>query len=411
MTRCASFALAASALAIHVADDSFVQPQSGTGAEDHLAGGILPLAALALAVFAFPRVRAGIQGTLALLCGFFGLVASSEAVYYTSKTGPTGDDFTGLLCIPAGIGLVALGVWILWSSRRLADTRPRRYGRRLVKGAGTCAAELLVLFPLGFGYVATHAARGYVPAAKLGVTPERVSFRTSDGLKLDGWYIPSRNRAAVIAFPGRRGPQKPARLLARNGYGVLLFDRRGEGESDGDPNAFGWGGDKDILAAAAYLRSRPDVDPARIGGLGLSVGGELMLQVAAQSTALAGVVSEGAGTRTFSEDVDEFGGAVRALALPFLVTKTAAVALFSSTSPPPKLLDLMPRIKRPVLIVHNGAPGERVSHDLYRAIKAPKTEWLIPESPHTGGSSARPQEYERRVVGFFDETLLGRAVP
>ena len=45
------------------------------------------------------------------------------------------------------------------------------------------------------------------------------------------------------------------------------------------------------------------------------------------------------------------------------------------------------------------------------AIKAPKTEWLIPESAHTGGSSARPQEYERRVVGFFDETLLGRAAP
>ena len=45
-------------------------------------------------------------------------------------------------------------------------------------------------------------------------------------------------------------------MLARNGYGVLLFDRRGEGASDGDPNIFGWGGDRDLHAAAAYLQSR-----------------------------------------------------------------------------------------------------------------------------------------------------------
>jgi hypothetical protein len=71
-------------------------------------------------------------------------------------------------------------------------------------------------------------------------------------------------------------------------------------------------------------------------------------------------------------------------------------------------MDLMPHIRRPVLIIHNGGPGERVSHDYYRAIKAPKAEWVIPESAHTGGSTARPQAYERRVVGFFDDTLLDK---
>ena len=88
--------------------------------------------------------------------------------------------------------------------------------------------------------------------------------------------MPSRNGATVIAFPGRSGPQKQTRMLVRNGYGVLLFDRRGEGASDGDPNIFGWGGDRDMHAAAAYLRSRPDVDGSRIGAIGLSVGGEML---------------------------------------------------------------------------------------------------------------------------------------
>jgi cephalosporin-C deacetylase-like acetyl esterase len=65
-----------------------------------------------------------------------------------------------------------------------------------------------------------------------------VTFRTSDGLRPRGWYIPSRNGAAVISFPGRNGPQRQARMLARHRYGVLLFDRRGEGRSECEPNAW-----------------------------------------------------------------------------------------------------------------------------------------------------------------------------
>ena len=108
----------------------------------------------------------------------------------------------------------------------------------------------------------------------------------------------------MIAFPGRNGPQKQTRMLARHGYGVLLFDRRGEGKSEGDPHAFGWGGEQDIKAAIAYLQHRPDVDPDRIGGIGLSVGGELMLQTAAETDDLAAVVSEGAGARSLTEELD-----------------------------------------------------------------------------------------------------------
>ena len=73
-------------------------------------------------------------------------------------------------------------------------------------------------------------------------------------------------------------------MLVEHGYGVLLFDRRGEGASDGDPNLFGWGGARDIHAAVDFLEDRPDVDPARIGGLGLSVGGEMLLQAAAENS-------------------------------------------------------------------------------------------------------------------------------
>jgi dienelactone hydrolase len=51
--------------------------------------------------------------------------------------------------------------------------------------------------------------------------------------------------------------------------------------SEGEPDSWGWGGTKDVKAAVAYLERRPDVEPGRIGGLGLSVGGEMMLEAAA----------------------------------------------------------------------------------------------------------------------------------
>src|SRR5207247_6728192 len=141
----------------------------------------------------------------------------------------------------------------------------RRSLRRLVQAAVAVVGGYVVLFPLALSYVFTHSARAVVPTPQLGGAYENVNFTTSDGLSLRGWYVPSKNHAAVIAAPGRAGAQKPARVLIRHGYGVLVFDRRGEGESDGDPNAFGWVADRDLNAAVAFLQSRADVDRNRIG--------------------------------------------------------------------------------------------------------------------------------------------------
>jgi hypothetical protein len=403
--------VAIGAIALHVADDSFFQPQPGTSAGDHLVSGLVPLAVLALAAWAYPRLRAGFRATIALLLGIFGIVAGVEAIYYTTKDGPSGDDFTGLLSIPAGIVLLAVGVVTLWRSRKTADSRRRRYLRRSLIAVGTVAAVYVVLAPFYVSYVFTHVARGYVPEPELGAAYEEVSFRTSDGLELRGWYIPSRNRAAVIAFPGRRGPQRPARMLARHGYGVLLFDRRGEGESEGDPNVFGWQGERDVHAAVAFLQSRPDVDPERIGGIGLSVGGEMMIEAAAESDGLRAVVSEGAGIRSLREAlaIPETGARLTS-ALAFGVL-TPAVALFSNDLPPPSLEDLAPRIApRPVFFVYAdpGQGGEsELNETFYEAAREPKLIWQVPGSGHTGGIEAQPDEYERRVVGFFDDALLG----
>jgi hypothetical protein len=54
----------------------------------------------------------------------------------------------------------------------------------------------------------------------------------------------------------------------------------------------------------------------------------------------------------------------------------------------------------------NSKHGEELNRRYYAATREPKTLWEIPESKHVGGIDARPVEYERRVVGFFDDALL-----
>ena len=395
-------------VALHVVDDNFLQPNPGTSAVDHLAGGLVPLAALVAAAAFSGRLRAGTRAATALLVGFFGVLAGTEAIHYTMGAGPSGDDYTGLLSVPAGLTLLGLGFVTLWRSRRRDDRLWWRYGRRLLFTAGVLFATVAILIPVAISYAVTHAARDHVPAADLGAPYEEVEFRTSDGLLLKGWYIESRNGAAVISFPGRAASQKRAKLLARHGYGVLLFDRRGEGLSEGDPNLFGWQGERDVHAAVAFLQSRPDVDPARIGGIGLSVGGEMMIEAAAESDALKAIVSEGASGRSVRDELANPGG--RWQELIGTAVATAATALFTDNVPPADLQSLVPRISGAVFFVYGerGQPVEKPANEaFYAAARGEKELWEVPGSGHMGGIEAQPDEYERRIVGFFDRVLLG----
>ena len=400
----------AAVLALHVIDDTIVQPPAGTPATDHLISAAVPVALIGLAAWAYPRLRGTARGALAIVLGLIALAVGGEAWHYTTTVGPSGDDFTGLLTLAAGPVLVGTGAVTLWRTRRTEGNHVWRYGRRALLGVAAFVGFSVVLFPLALAYVTTHTARSVVPDNELGAATEDVRFTTSDGLELRGWYVPSRNGAAVISFPGRKGTQRQARMLARHGYGVLLFDRRGEGRSEGEPNSWGWSGDRDVFAAIDWLQHRPDVDPHRIGGIGLSVGGEMMLEAAAKDRRLAAVVSEGAGARAYADAVDIPGSdpVGRGLGVIASAVKTGAVSVFANQTPPHHLETYVGRIApRPLMLIAapNSGHGEELNRRYERAAGEPTTLWEIPEASHMGGMSSRPAEYERRVVGFFDRAL------
>ncbi len=401
---------AVGAIGIHIADDNFFQPEPGMSAADHLVSGLVPLALALAAGIAVLSVgfRPGVRATFALLLGVFGVVAGTEAAYYAQAGALSGDDYTGILSILGGFLLLGAGALRLWRTRRTDDRLWWRYLRRALTLTASVVLVAVVLFPAALAYVVTHTAGSGVPAPNLGATPENIAFTTSDGLRLEGWFVPSRNGATVIVFPGRSGPQKQARMLIRHGYGVLLFDRRGEGASEGEPNTFGWVGDRDLHAAAAFLRGRPDVDPERIGAIGLSVGGEMLIHAAAHSDAFRAIVSEGASGQSMRD------GLANGDTLDALLgggANTLAVAVFTNTLPPPSLESEIPKIAPTALFLVYGEKGqggsERKPNKLfYAAASEPKQIWEVPNGQHIAGITTEPAEYERRVVGFFDRTLL-----
>jgi uncharacterized protein len=400
--------LSLGAIALHVVNENYLQPQPGTSIGDHLASGLVPLAILVGAAVAYPRLPAWLRATTAMTFGALGIALGVPGAYYLLDGSAEGAHYGGLLSLAAGVVLLAAGPVILWKARRRDGSRRRRYLRRaLATVAGALLALtilVLVVFPVAFSYGYTHMGRTE-PADPIGLPHETVTITTSDSLDLTATYVPSKNRAAVVVFPGASAV-KEARMLAENGYGVLLLDPRGQGGSEGD--LVRWAGDKDLVAGAEYLQGRPDVDPDRIGGFGSSVGGEILLVAAAESEAFKAVVSEGAGFPLGDADVPGAEGIVFA---PLQVVMRTAATVFANHAPPPHIVDRIGRIApRSVFLIYTepGMGGEDVRQPKYFAAAGePKSIWKVPGAEHTGGIDVRPADYERRVIAFLDGALLG----
>jgi hypothetical protein len=118
-------------LAIAVLDDAFVHPEPGTSIGDHLAGGVVPAGVALVLAIVYPRVRAGARAAAVLVCAPLAIVAGVvDGARHVAVDRLSGDDFTALLALVAGIVLAVLGARVLWRSRRLDERPLRRYGRR-----------------------------------------------------------------------------------------------------------------------------------------------------------------------------------------------------------------------------------------------------------------------------------------
>jgi len=193
-------------------------------------------------------------------------------------------------------------------------------------------------------------------------------------------------------------------MLARHGYGVLLYDARGGGDSQGRLESVGWTWHRDVAAAVDFLERR---GISRIGALGLSTGAEAVLEAAGRDQRIGAVVAEGAQGRSFAEMRLLPHTAGNAFYGAYWGGVLATYRVLSLESPPPSLGTMVARIApRPIFLISSGRGFERDFNRVYaKKARGPVTLWEIPDAEHTTGLATYPREYDRRVTRFFDRAL------
>ncbi|HML23672.1 MAG TPA: alpha/beta fold hydrolase [Aggregatilinea sp.] len=289
----------------------------------------------------------------------------------------------------------------------------------LVSG-GIWLVGIVALVVVGIGYAGTlPLMRRRVPdppddPAAYGMAGDDVQFPSRDGTLLGGLWIAASGQArgTVIMCPGQDGsldkdiPQ--ALPLHDAGFDVLMIDWRAHGRSEGRLVTLGALEQYDLLGALDFLAAR---GAQRVGILSLSMGAGTTLQVAAYDERIAALVVDGAYPRV----TGLLASWLRHHGLPEpLVNPLAWLTLrVGALRARHTIYDANPiatarHVTAPTLFIH----GERdpfVSTDDLRvladAVSGPVEVWAVPDAGHREAYPLHPDDYNARVVAWFEEHL------
>jgi dipeptidyl aminopeptidase/acylaminoacyl peptidase len=268
------------------------------------------------------------------------------------------------------------------------------------------------------------------PSARL-IVPRRVTIQAQDGMQVHGQlFMPDgrpRNARAVVFVHG--GPERQMYLgwhsmeyysntyainqyLASHGFVVLALNYRfgiGYGHDFNFPAAAGPRGAaeyQDVLAAAAYLKSLPGVDPKRVGIYGGSYGGYLTALALARNSDVfaAGVDFAGVHDWTADDDLKELLARKRYQQPPDL-------QLFLDTAWQSSPVAAIASWRSPVLLIHgdedrNVHVGQTV--DLVRRLSTTSVHYetlMLPDEQHGLARYASVAAVNAAVVAFLERFL------
>lgn len=231
----------------------------------------------------------------------------------------------------------------------------------------------------------------YLPG-EFGLNYEDVYFSTSDGLKLNGWFMPAKDPRATLLFcHGNAGNishrLEVVELFNKLDLNVFIFDYRGYGKSPGRPSEKGTY--LDALAAYNYLVSRKDVDKDRILAYGKSLGGAVAIELATKVEVCAAIVES-----TFTSTIDMGKEIYPFLPLKFIVTMDYDA------------ISKIGRIAAPKLIIHSKDDevvplymGQR----LFQAASEPKEFYQMHMGGHNEALFMAKDEFRKRIDEFLNK--------
>jgi pimeloyl-ACP methyl ester carboxylesterase len=251
-----------------------------------------------------------------------------------------------------------------------------------------------------------------------GLAYEKVSFRTSDGLTLRGWFLPSptgdeRTLLMCHGWGDNKGEllAKTAFLNSAGSFNLLYFDNRSHGESGGEITTIGCLEVMDFHAAMDYLREHKPRCLERLGVFGLSMGAAVAAMAAPEHPEVKAVVMESPFT-TYRQVTRRW--AWNNLRIPYFPLMMIVLWMLrlrvgredvDSYSPLRFISRLEPR---PVLFV-SGADDRLMPpkdvRKLFAAAREPKELWMIPGAAHGKCREQAGAEYDRRIIAFFNAAL------
>lgn len=250
---------------------------------------------------------------------------------------------------------------------------------------------------------------------------EDFTVTAPDGALLRGWKArpPNPNGSWVLVFHGvadnRVGVIGQAELLLRAGYSVVMMDARAHGESGGDMATYGWLERHDTRAIVDALEASEH--PAHLFAMGESMGAGIALQSAGIDPRIEAVVAEApfASLREASYDyagLQEYPLLGKTFFAPgawMMLYRGGQLAGFPAAGVSPER-DVAARAL-PVLLICGTADTTlpcRHAERIYAAARGPKALWVVPGAFHTAALGFAPEEFRRRVLGFYAQPVASR---
>jgi len=253
-----------------------------------------------------------------------------------------------------------------------------------------------------------HPVRGYATGELLktnGIGYQEVGLITEDGLTLSAWYTPPDNGAVILVAHGYGDKRAEVFhvLFASHGYGVLAWDFRAHGNSEGDFTSLGYYETMDAKAALDFALAQPGVE--HVGAWGGSMGAVTMIRATARYPEIEALVADS----PFSTLEDEME-----LRVPIPVMRSLIRAFAGwETGVSPELVrpvdDIAHISPRPVFIIQSMDDGMvplNSAQRLFDAAGEPRQLWTENDAPHMNMYAYYKTRYTKQVIRFFDKYLL-----